>query len=115
MFSGPRDYKKLGRNNLFEWLRYKGFLKREPKNMPFDRYLDYFEVRTNVIELENGDTRENFTTLITAQGQAAFLSMLKEENIRVQAYLMALKNNTQDNSLAIALYEHQLRKEAAND
>jgi phage antirepressor YoqD-like protein len=64
---------KIGRGGLFKQLRDWGILDAD--NMPYQRYMKYFEVIERPISTYNG-VKLRFTTKVTPEGQAYILNRL---------------------------------------
>lgn len=69
--------KKMGRNNLFFWLKTNGYLMHD--NKPYERYMKYFEVIAVPFITKYGTQVMNFQTLITGKGQLYFTKKIKDE------------------------------------
>src|SRR5690625_3092171 len=73
---------KIGRNNLFKWLREKGYLMKSgrERNQPKQRYIEQglFETTVALIKRSNGDV-ESITTMVTGKGQVVLAEKLREE------------------------------------
>ena len=72
----PKEW-KIGRNNLFKWLRDNKYLMKD--NVPYQRYVNegLFEVIETVNEYDSQDYI-NLLTLITGKGQLSVTGKLKE-------------------------------------
>lgn len=71
---------KIGRNNLFKWLRIHGYVG--PNNEAYQHLVEdgYFKLKPYTIAYPNGETRINYTTLITPKGQEKVLRELQGSN-----------------------------------
>lgn len=77
-----KDGIKMGRNEMFSWLRDRGYLiacGRE-RNNPKQKYMEQglFKMKPTIIARSNGDVQSS-TTLITGKGQIRITSELKAE------------------------------------
>ncbi|MCO7125079.1 antA/AntB antirepressor family protein [Sporolactobacillus shoreicorticis] len=74
---------KIGRNNMFAWLRDRGYLIKSgrEKNNPVQRYIDQglFVSKPTIISRPDGDDLQRSTTLITGKGQVRVLDELLAE------------------------------------
>lgn len=71
---------KIGRNNLFKWLRIHGYVG--PNNEAYQHLVEdgYFKLKPYTIAYPNGETRISYTTLITPKGQEKVLRELQGSN-----------------------------------
>lgn len=73
---------KIGRNNLFKWLRENGYLMKSgrEKNQPKQKYIEQglFETTVALIKRSHGDV-ESITTMVTGKGQVELAKRLIEE------------------------------------
>lgn len=71
---------KIGRNNLFKWLRVHGYVG--PNNEAYQHLVEdgYFKLKPYTITYPNGETRISYTTLITPKGQEKVLRELQHCN-----------------------------------
>lgn len=68
---------KIGRNNLFAWLRNEGYLMMS--NVPYQTYIDrgYFKVKESVFYSSTGN-KINLQTYVTGKGQQYISQKLRE-------------------------------------
>ena len=73
--------RKIGRNNLFDFLRRKGVLQRD--NIPYQKFIDagYFRVIETKYTTSNGDTKINLKTVVFQKGVAFINKLLEKESI----------------------------------
>lgn len=73
---------KLGRNNLFKWLRENGYLiaKGRERNQPKQKYIEQglFTTTVTMVSRTQGDV-ESVTTLITGKGQVKLSEKLLQD------------------------------------
>lgn len=73
---------KIGRNNLFKWLRNNGYLMKggRERNQPKQKYIEQglFETTVTLIKKPKGDI-ESITTMVTGKGQVFLAKKLREE------------------------------------
>lgn len=70
--------RKIGRNNLFEFLRSKKILQSD--NIPYQKYIDagYFRVIESKFVTPNGETKINLKTVVFQKGVAYINKLLNE-------------------------------------
>ena len=72
-----RDEKiDMGRNNLLKWLREKKYIMKD--NMPYERYMDWFEVTEKVMKTAFG-IKIFPVVMITGKGQIRLANILRKE------------------------------------
>lgn len=75
---------KIGRNNLFKWLRENGYLMKggRERNQPKQKYIEQglFETTVTLIKKPKGDI-ESITTMVTGKGQVFLAKKLREEMV----------------------------------
>ena len=69
---------KMGRNNLFKWLRNNKYLMSG--NEPYQKYIDngYFEIKEYIVNTNHGELTK-ITPLITGKGQIKIIEKLRNE------------------------------------
>lgn len=71
--------RNIGRNNLFEFLRYKKILQQD--NIPYQKFIDsgYFRVIETKYTIPSGETKISFKTLVLQKGVAYINKLLEKE------------------------------------
>jgi anti-repressor protein len=69
---------KLGRNQLFDWLRENGYLRKN--NEPYQQYMNQniFETKEYTYKTPYG-TKTGIKTLVTGKGQIYLVEKLRKE------------------------------------
>lgn len=75
-FSKDLNIKKLGRNNMYKYLRNKGLLRKD--NKPYQKYIDsgWFTVKPCGNHISNNEIIQDYKTYLTANGINKIIDML---------------------------------------
>lgn len=75
-FAKNLSLKGLGRNNMYKYLRDKGFLKRD--NRPYQQYIDngYFKLKPSGCHMIKGEVIQDYKSFLTAKGVNSLINKL---------------------------------------
>ena len=75
-FAKNLSLKGLGRNNMYKYLRDKGFLKRD--NRPYQQYIDngYFKLKPSGCHMVKGEVIQDYKSFLTAKGVNSLINKL---------------------------------------